>query len=361
VGRVLHSKLDSDLKQPINPIVALSESTVPKQCVNPPKGVNDPGGSNQSPPISIVDSPSLENMPNLEGSDFFSVDVSNQPDTVRYVRAQYNQGLIDLEEVKIRYFLWVAAAVMIYYYKKGETKIRSFRGLKRGHPDYVKKHKGRIFGCTDRFVPGTDIRDWNFLTFTCPYNGRESLDYVRRQWNKVLTLLKYYAAKFGRTLHYFRVFELQQRGSVHIHVVLHGLRYFNWKRIRKSWGENMVCDFQKPKSIRGITAYMMKYLNKTLSSEELPFFWLHGARQYSMNFPDSLDGRRLIQKKPKEIWGLGAIWWFEGDLELEEFSKQGYTGWKYWFEIKDFEMVGLWLRSMVSEIKRSVYVNGESL
>lgn len=191
-------------------------------------------------------------------------------------------GEVDWDAVSEKYEKWKSEKLKLSYlvHQEGfEPEIRFFLAKKRGTEAYTKMIRGKIYNQIRTALQSSkNLNMYKFLTLTIPQNGYESYQIIRKEWNRFLTLLKYHYPN----VRVLRVFELQKRGSVHVHVLLSGVTYISKKWINKNW--NGLTWIEKPRSIGGIFYYITKYMTK-LNATDSVVFWLYGSRQWSSNFP----------------------------------------------------------------------------
>ena len=268
---------------------------------------------------------------------------------------EYEVGAINAKEVLSRYRKWKNHPVYIGVFTEGDDCLRFFRGKKRGDKKYVNSITQKVVTSIRHFAKEyDDWRLWKFITLTTKVSGKRSYHVVRKAWNRLLTHLKYYAKKQGRSIKTLRVFEFQKRGSVHIHVILHGLLFIPKQKLLRMWGVGW-SDIRACRHIGQLVGYVTKYLKKSVTNDQVTkWFWIWRARQWSMSFPIRLDSKSLSQKIPVKIWGVGAIWWGNGQpIELRTFIKHGYKGLCYWIRTFDYEMIAGLLGSILVEMKRN--------
>ena len=170
-------------------------------------------------------------------SSFFSP--RSKPENHLRTRYLYEVGSIDFKEVVRRYEDWKKQTVWIGYIKEDVPIIRFFQGKKRGDKRYCKSVKRKIISSIVDFAEKKqNWRYWKVITLTIKISDPTlSYEICRSAWNRLLTHLKYIPAarrKNGirkRELKILRVFELQKRNVVHVHVLLYGIKYIPQKQL----------------------------------------------------------------------------------------------------------------------------------
>lgn len=140
-----------------------------------------------------------------------------------------------------------------------------------------------------------------FLTLTLDprtCTAQESIDYIRKCWNKFRTYLK---RKFSVSVSFISIMELQKSGYAHLHILID--RYIHQPWISAAWqaigGGKIV--FITQVDIHRIAGYLSKYLTKEL----LLGGFKRNQRRYTTSrdivlFTKSTPGNWRLMKKPIE-------------------------------------------------------------
>lgn len=204
-------------------------------------------------------------------------------------------------DVKERYEEWLQEDIFISGVGE-DGKVYFWKGAKRGTEHYInrihKKIRGRVKGWLQEH---RDLNYWKFLTLTVPETDIESIVTFRLAWNRFLTNLR---KRFPR-MRIFRVYELQERGSVHLHAIIWGIKWIPTGWLSKNWHYGRP-NVQRPRSIRGILHYLTNYLEKSFTNVYVQsFMWFWRMRQWACNFPCPVDLETNSNSKIR-IWGVGV-------------------------------------------------------
>lgn len=134
-----------------------------------------------------------------------------------------------------------------------------------------------------------------FLTLTLDPKAckpEESVEYIRKTWNKFRTSLK---RLHGQAIPFITVLEFQKSGYAHLHILIDRFIPQNW--ISEAWssvgGGKIV--FIKQVDVRRIGPYLSKYLTKDL---------LNSSQQRKYRRFTTSRGINLFKKPEKGVWKL---------------------------------------------------------
>jgi len=288
----------------------------------------------------------------LANPDFTVVDIDPKLiPTITYTRYMFEMGFITYEQAIERYIIWMLHPVFIALWIGGRSNIFFRRVSKRGDPQYVSRNKKKNYAQIFKFLKfhGQNLNYWKFITLTMRYSSILTVKEVSREINRLVTLLKYHAKKQGFSkLHIFRCSELQierwvnrKELAVHAHLLVHGLRYVPGQWLTKVWNNGRT-DIKRPRSVKGISAYLTGYLEKSFSDPmNNAIFWMYRGRQWSSNFPNTSDPNyypchtRSISKidlglgdgDPQKTYYVGVVnHWWGADVSLKKLEEAGHTG-----------------------------------
>lgn len=191
----------------------------------------------------------------------------------------------------------------IYITGVGEDgKVYFWKGAKRGTDYYINRVYTKIRERFEGWLRNhRDLNYWKFITLTVPETDIESVVVFRLAWNRFLTNLR---KRFPR-MRIFRVYELQKRGSVHLHAIIWGIKWIPTGWLSKNWSYGRP-SVERPRSIRGIFQYLTKYLSKSFENVYVQsFMWFWRLRQWACNFPCPSDLETNSNPKIR-IWGVGV-------------------------------------------------------
>lgn len=177
-------------------------------------------------------------------------------------------------------------------------------------------YKRRIF---NRIMHGFEGEKVRHVDLSCRIGTPSK--FIRESLNRLITYLRTW---FGRHephkagFKFFRVFENQQNGTLHIHILIN--IYIEWSFLVEAWtratrGEGIHAHIQKPRSA---VAYVVKYVNKAINEP------MERLRQiaFSRNFP------KLHEREPSEH-----------TYTVELFRHYDQDSWLYNAEYLDYQRV----------------------
>ena len=214
------------------------------------------------------------------------------PLSAHAIRSQYFENYNE-QELLESYRHWRQLPLWLLFLNTETKQIISVRGTKRGD----KRHARKALSSFDRaHLLKPIIRQQqrtkkspprtNCLWITLTYDGKtgpEAYEYIGQDFNRFITALR----KIHKKIDYLRVWESQERGTPHIHVLVifrnktwswawrkdkknHLKQYpriFGYKQIKKHWNHGF-SDIKAVHDYEGAVCYLKKYLTKQLESRD---------------------------------------------------------------------------------------------
>lgn len=286
-------------------------------------------------------------------------------DTRRRFWYDWNDPDVDIKslmsELAPWYVSWINERLKLCCWDKEKHNFVYWYARKRGDWRYVSYLKYKLEGYFTPVIKRCkDVNLWKLVTLTHLDSGYNSRVKMSEDWNKLLTALKKrYKDKYGTNLLYFRVFELQKRGSMHVHFIVYGIKS---KTLLESWIDKNwdgVKDVQTPRKLKAVYYYLRKYLTKGHENiEQTALMWIWGVRAWSTNFHSvlKLDPSVWLDyaKDNSNRFVFFGVWKTKAEsMTFEGFLKKvGWYGVLYWFRVGDGEMFEVTL----AEALRSVGV-----
>jgi hypothetical protein len=140
----------------------------------------------------------------------------------------------------------------------------------------------------------------------------DEFNFLKKAWNRLNSWLR---KKFGE-FEYFKVMEIQKSGRPHFHVLISGIKWIDQKELSDTWSKYGGGEIVYIKRVSGrnnlkMSAYVMKYVNKTLKKSDKVFsalLFASNKRLFSMSSgcQNMLNAGR-IPKKPKGFVFSGSV------------------------------------------------------
>ena len=249
----------------------------------------------------------------------------------------------------------------VVLYNKETSELLKLPYATRFSEEYAAKQ-------TRRVMRGVKFDSCAFLTLTIDPKRFASLAIaysgIRKSWHRLssafLIATKRGSNKIrGWSGKYFLVVEMQENGSPHLHVLLHGCSYLDYDWVRELWSDmGIMIKVEYVRSNRGrVVSYILKYASKAISADGVPnltsaLLWALSARAFSGTSARKsrvgvffLEGKELRTSGYKGQKGIldsavrltatetGSVWVFKGVWDTSECSG--------WFVLSDIQEVGV--------------------
>lgn len=140
----------------------------------------------------------------------------------------------------------------------------------------------------------------------------DEFNFIVRAWNKLRSWLK---KRYG-SFEFLRVLEVQKSGRPHLHILLSGIKWISHQELSDVWSKYGAGEVVYLKSVYGrsnlkATAYVLKYVNKTLSNVDKKYSALLFASNKRV-FGLSRGAQNMVnvgrvKKEPQGFEFLGSV------------------------------------------------------
>lgn len=241
---------------------------------------------------------------------------------LKLTKQEYKRGEINDIDLKSNYRSWVDEDLYLLFMDKEDGKYFAVRASKRGNQVYADRTCLRFITLRDSLKDrrSSTKRGFYKVVFASLTYRNGGWENVGPDFNRFISALRKHGLK-----EFIRVWESQERGACHIHVLLFfetALSMFRHNRVWRLRKRDQFAalwphgwsDFSGVDNVQRVLNYLLKYLQKTLSySDEtsltLAKCWVYQKRAFSVSrslFTPRLDNTTCtIQTRNCVLLGIG--------------------------------------------------------